>query len=202
MRLAPRSEVFMEHKGTVTLETQRLILRRFTAEDAECAFRNWMSSDNVTRFLRWQTHTDISVTRYYMNYLLENYNKPNFYEWAIELKELGEPIGSISAVSVNDWAGSAEIGYCIGEQWWRKGVMSEALGEVMRFFFEEVGACRVYSEHDVNNPNSGKVMQKCGLKYEGTLRHGDRNNTGLCDTAVYGLIREEYCGNGACDKAF
>lgn len=192
----------MEHKGTVTLETERLILRRFTADDAEHAFQNWMSSGAVTKFLRWQAHADVSVTRGYMDYLLENYSKPDFYEWAIELKALGEPMGSISAVLVNDWAGSVEIGYCIGERWWRQGVTSEALAAVMRFFFEEVGANRVYSEHDVNNPNSGKVMQKCGLKYEGTLRHGDRNNTGLCDTAVYGLIREEYCGNGACDKAF
>lgn len=182
----------MEHKGTVTLETERLILRRFAASDAESAFRNWTSSDNVTRFLRWQTHADISVTRGYMDYLLGGYSKPDFYDWAIELKALGEPVGSIGAVVVNDWAGSVEIGYCIGEKWWRQGITSEALAAVMRFFFEEVGAERVYSEHDVNNPNSGKVMQKCGLKYEGTLRHGDRNNTGLCDTAVYGIIKEDY----------
>lgn len=195
----------MEHKGTLTLETERLILRRFTLEDAECAFKNWMSNDNVTRFLRWQTHKDISVTLEYLQFLLDNYSRNDFYEWAIELKILGEPVGSISAVALNEWASSVEIGYCIGEKQWRQGITSEALAAVMRFFFEEVGANRVYSEHDVNNPNSGKVMQKCGLKYEGTLRQGDRNNTGFSDTAVYGLIREEYeelYKNGACDKAF
>ncbi len=203
MTLAQKSEVKnMEHKGTVTLETERLILRRFTYSDAECAFRNWMSSDNVTKFLRWQAHSDISVTRDYISFLLDGYSKTDFYEWAIELKALGEPIGSISTVALNEWADSAEIGYCIGEKWWRQGYTSETLAEVMRFFFEEVGANRVYSEHDVKNPNSGKVMRKCGLKYEGTLRHGDRNNTGLCDTAIYGLIKEEYHKNGNSDKAF
>ncbi len=190
----------MEHKGTVTLETERLILRRFASSDAESAFKNWTSNDNVTRFLRWQTHADISVTRGYISYLLENYNKPDFYDWAIELRSLGEPIGSIGAVELRENIGAAEIGYCIGEKWWRQGVASEALTAVMRFFFEEVGANRVYSEHDVNNPNSGKVMQKCGMKYEGTLRQADRNNTGLCDTAVYGLIKEEYYGNGTGNK--
>lgn len=183
----------MEHKGTVTLETERLILRKFRERDVEAAFKNWTSSDAVTKYLRWKTHDDISVTREYItNYLLGGYAKNDFYEWAIELKSLGEPIGSIGAVALNEFARSVEIGYCIGEKWWRHGYTSEALAAVMRFFFEEVGANRVYSEHDVNNPNSGKVMEKCGLKYEGTLRQGDRNNTGFCDTAIYGLIREEY----------
>ena len=184
----------MEHKGTVTIETKRLILRKFTAEDAEAMFRNWTSNDNVTKFLRWPTHSDISMTHWYIGFLLENYEKPDFYDWAIELKSLGEPIGSISAVDLKENIGAVEIGYCIGEKFWRQGYTSEALAAVMKFFFEEVGANRVYSEHDVNNPNSGKVMQKCGLKYEGTLRQADRNNTGLCDTAVYGLIADEYEG--------
>lgn len=185
----------MEHKGTVTIETARLILRRFTAEDAEAMFKNWTSNDKVTKFLRWQTHSDISVTREYIKSLLDNYSRrPDFYEWVIELKSLGEPIGSISAVDLNDNIDAVEIGYCIGEAWWRQGYTSEALAAVMKFFFEEVGANRVFSEHDVNNPNSGRVMQKCGLKYEGTLRQADRNNMGLCDTAVYGLIADEYKG--------
>lgn len=182
----------MIHKGTVTVETERLILRRFTAEDAEAMFRNWMSNDNVTKFLRWQTHSDISITHEYIKFLLDNYDRPDFYEWAIELKSIGEPIGSISSVYLNDNVGAVEIGYCIGEAWWRQGYTTEALAAVMKFFFKEVGANRVFSEHDVNNPNSGKVMQKCGLKYEGTLRQADRNNMGLCDTAVYGLVAEEY----------
>lgn len=182
----------MEHKGTVPIETERLILRRFTVDDAEAAFNNWTSSDNVTKFLRWETHKDISVTRDYINFQLENYKKIEVYDWAIELKELGEPIGSMGAVDVKEEIGAVEIGYCIGERWWRQGYTSEALAEVIRFFFEEVGANRVYSEHDVNNPNSGKVMLKCGIKYEGTLRQADRNNTGLCDTAVYGILAEEY----------
>lgn len=185
----------MEHKGTVTLETERLILRKFRESDAEAAFKNWTSSDMVTKFLRWETHRDISVTHEYITgYLFDGYAKNDFYDWAIELKSLGEPIGSIGAVALNEFACSVEIGYCIGEKWWRHGYTSEALAAVMKFFFEEVKVNRVYSEHDVNNPNSGKVMEKCGLKYEGTLRQGDRNNTGFCDTAVYGLIREEYGG--------
>lgn len=182
----------MEHKGTITLETKRLILRRFTVEDAEAAFKNWTSSDAVTKFLRWETHKDITVTRGYINFLLENYKKNDGYDWAIVLKELGEPIGSMGAVELNERAQCVEIGYCIGEKWWRHGYTSEALAAVIRFFFEEVGVNRVYSEHDPKNPNSGKVMEKCGMKYEGTLRQADFNNSGICDTCIYGILAEEY----------
>lgn len=182
----------MEHKGTITLETERLVLRRFTESDAEAAFKNWTSSDAVTKFLRWETYRDISAMRDYINFQLENYKKTDTYDWAIVLKELGEPIGSMGAVAFNEKARSVEIGYCIGEKWWRRGYTSEALSAVIRFFFEEVGVNRVYSEHDPRNPNSGRVMEKCGMKYEGTLRQADFNNTGICDTCVYGILAEEY----------
>ncbi len=98
----------------------------------------------------------------------------------------------MGAVAFNEKARSVEIGYCIGEKWWRRGYTSEALSAVIRFFFEEVGVNRVYSEHDPRNPNSGRVMEKCGMKYEGTLRQADFNNTGICDTCVYGILAEEY----------
>ena len=182
----------MEHKGTITLETERLILRRFTADDAGPAFKNWTSSDAVTKFLRWPTYRDISEMHEYINLQLDNYKKIDTYNWAIVLKELGEPIGSMGAVAFNEKARSVEIGYCIGEKWWRRGYTSEALAAVIKFFFEEVGVNRVYSEHDPRNPNSGKVMQKCGMKYEGTLRQADFNNTGICDACIYGILAEEY----------
>jgi ribosomal-protein-alanine N-acetyltransferase len=108
------------------------------------------------------------------------------------LKDLGEPIGSISAVKVNDTAQWVEIGYCIGKNWWHRGYMSEALKALIRFFFEEVGVGRICARHDPRNPNSGAVMRKCGLICEGTLRRSDWNNQGICDEVVYGILREEY----------
>ncbi len=84
------------------------------------------------------------------------------------------------------------IGYCLGDEYWHKGIMTEAFMRVIRFLFEEVDVNRIKSTHDVNNPNSGKVMLKCGLKYEGTLRKDEVNNTGVHDSAVYSILKEEY----------
>ena len=180
----------MNHIGTIELTTERLTLRRFELEDAASAYYNWTSDPEVTKYLTWPTHQSVEQTEQVIKeFWIANYDKKDFYEWAIELNEIEQPIGSISAVRVDDNIDAVEIGYCIGREFWHKGYTSEALKEVMRFFFEEVGAGRVSARHDVNNPNSGKVMQKCGMEYEGTMRRADRNNTGITDVAVYAKVK-------------
>lgn len=180
----------LEHKGTVLIETPRLILRRARTEDAEAMFRNWANDAEVTKYLTWAVHGDLDVTKRLLANWVENYQKDDYYQWMIVLKELGEPIGSIMASTVGR-AQSAHIGYCIGKPWWHRGIMSETLKAVMDFLFDEVGYHRVEAMHDPNNPNSGGVMKKCGMRYEGTLRMSDRNNLGICDACYYGLLANE-----------
>jgi len=183
----------MTHKGTVTLETERLILRRFTTDDAGAMYRNWASDPEVTKFLMWPPHKDVSVSETVVKEWVGQYDDKAFYQWAIVLKANGdEPIGCISIVSRDDDIRLVHVGYCIGRKWWHQGITSEALSELIRFFFEEVGANRVESRHDPRNPNSGKVMKKAGLIYEGTVKQGDWNNQGICDYSIYGLVTEDY----------
>ena len=73
-----------------------------------------------------------------------------------------------------------------------KGIVTEAFRQIIPFFFEQVGVNRICAQHDPNNPGSGKVMVKSGLRYEGTLRQADYNNRGVADAAVYGILAEEY----------
>ena len=77
-------------------------------------------------------------------------------------------------------------------QFLTKPTTQEALKEVLRFFFEEVGVNRVDSRHDPNNPHSGMVMAHCGMTREGTVRQGDRNNQGICDYTLYGILKSDY----------
>lgn len=70
--------------------------------------------------------------------------------------------------------------------------MTEALGAVIGFLFDEVGMNRVEARHDPRNPNSGAVMRKCGMKYEGTLRQSDWNDQGICDASWYSILAEDY----------
>jgi ribosomal-protein-alanine N-acetyltransferase len=185
----------MTHKGTVTLETERLILRRFTMDDAEPMFRNWASDPEVTKYLTWPTHENLDISREVIRNWLSGYEAGNKYSWAIELKNLHEPIGSISVVKADDDTNLVHIGYCIGKTWWHQGYTSEALTRLVRFFFEEVNANRIEARFDPRNPNSGKVMAKAGLQYEGTMRQADRNNQGgICDASYYGILADDYFG--------
>ena len=180
------------HKGTQTIETERLILRRAVREDAEAMFRNWASDPEVTKYLTWPTHGSMEATKKVLESWLPEYEKDNYYQWMIVLRERGEPIGSISVVRQNDRVEEAEIGYCIGSSWWHRGIMTEALSAVIEYLFTEVGMNRVAARHDPNNPHSGGVMRKCGMQYEGTHRACDRNNQGICDAAQYAILYNEW----------
>ena len=182
----------LTHKGTQTIETSRLILRRAVRDDAEPMFRNWASDSEVTKYLTWPTYEKVETAHQVLDLWVGEYEKPNYYQWMIVLKELGEPIGSISVVRQNDRVEEAEIGYCIGSHWWHKGIMTEALNAVIEYLFIEVGMNRVAARHDPNNPHSGGVMRKCGMMYEGTHRACDRNNQGICDAAQYAILRSEW----------
>lgn len=182
----------MKHLGTQTIETERLILRKYRPEDAQAMFDNWAGDEKVTKYMTWQTYENAQAADAYIAYVRGNYANDHYYDWVIELKEIGQPIGSIGAVYVKDDVQLAHVGYCMGSKWWGQGIMPEALAAVIQFFFEQVGMNRVEACHDVNNPNSGKVMAKCGMQYEGTLRQSGWNNQGINDRAFYGILWEEY----------
>ena len=182
----------MQHKGTVTLTTERLILRRFEPGDAPAMFRNWASDPLVTRYMTWPPYTDVDGVRGYIDSVISKYDDPRTYDWMIVLKELGEPIGTIGVVEVQDHIDAVVIGYCIGHDFWGNGITAEAFSEIIRYLFDYVGVNRIEACHAVENPNSGRVMEKCGLQYEGTLRQGAKNNLGIYDLVVRAILRDDY----------
>lgn len=182
----------MNHLGTKAMETERLWLRRFTAEDADKMYQNWANDNDVTKFLTWPTHNSVDVSKAILAEWISLYEKDDYYQWAIVPKKINEPIGSISVVFKRDDLKLAHIGYCIGKNWWKQGITSEALAAVIKFLFEEVGMNRIEARHDPNNPNSGSVMVKCSMKYEGTMRQADVNNQGLSDFSLYAILAEDY----------
>ena len=189
MNMFSKKVITMKHIGTKNIETERLILRRFTLDDADAMYRNWASDDEVTKYLIWPAHSSVDITKMILADWVESYKNDDNYNWAITLKGNDEPIGSIGVVAKDDETEMVHIGYCIGREYWHRGITSEALKALIDFFFDEVGVKRVESRHDPRNPNSGKVMKKCGMIYEGTKKNSDRNNQGICDASYYAIIR-------------
>lgn len=180
------------HKGTQTIETPRLILRRATVHDAQAMFDNWACDSEVSRFLTWPAHTSPDITRQVLQSWVDSYGQDNFYQWLIVPKEVGQPIGSISGMNPNDLLSCVEIGYCIGQRWWHQGIMTEALQGVIGYLFDTCHFNRITAKHDTNNPHSGGVMRKCGMTCEGTSRQSDCNNQGICDTVHYAILKSEW----------
>lgn len=182
----------MNHRGTIEIQTERLFLRKHRIEDAEIMFQNWVTDEDVTKFLSWAPHKNVDETRQLLREWIASYEKKDFYFWTIELKETGELVGDISVVNKDEETASVELGYGIGKRWWGMGITAEAGRALVKFFFEEVDAKRVYARHATGNPNSGKVMQKIGMSYEGTIRQSGTCNQGIVDEVYYSILRDEY----------
>ena len=187
----------MQHRGTKVLETERLLLRRWRESDAEEAFAHWMNNPEVTKYLTWAPHGDIGVTRALLKAWEAESGEPHIYHWAIVLKEGNVLIGDIAVLRADEFQERGTIGYCMGKPWWGKGIMTEALKEVLHYCFEEVGFFRIDGEHAAGNVGSSRVMEKCGLAYEGTRRGYFRcPTTGeRVDIVERGILREEYFKN-------
>lgn len=182
----------LNHIGTKTLTTYRLILRRFTIDDTEAVYNNWTSDSEVSKYMRWQHHKSIKETESKINDWINRYKHNNFYQWAITFKGSDEPIGAIGLFVVNESDMSGDFGYSISRKCWGMGVATEALMAVLKFAFETVGFNRIESYHSVNNPASGKVMLKAGMKLEGLAKQKYKSNVGFEDSYVYSIIKEDY----------
>ncbi len=126
------------HKGSSALETDRLILRRFTEED-------------------------------------------------------GKVIGGIGAFNISNVHLRCDVGFCIGKEYWNKGIMTEVLSEVIKYLFVDVGFNRIQSYHHSDNLTSGKVMIKSGMKYEGTMSQYQIDKEGnVTDFTMYSILKKDF----------
>jgi len=184
----------MKYIGTKELETERLILRKLTANDYADAYINWCSSEEVSKYVLWSKHKDPIFTKMLYEAWENEYEDLKTYRWIVELKKTKDLIGVIDVVSKKYMVfGTVEIGYCYGEKFWNKGYASEALKRVIKFLFEECDVDTICAEHMSNNIASGKVMVNSGMTYEGTLKSRviDKNNL-RNDLLSYSITKEEY----------
>ncbi len=125
-------------------------------------------------------------------YLSCQKSSTNIKRMIIITGQLLKIIGGILTVDANEKMLSCEIGYTINPKFRNKGYASEALKRVLDFLLIEVEYNRIQAGHLADNPASGRVMEKAGMKYEGTLRQDNRNHEGiLTNSKVYGILRED-----------
>ena len=177
--------------NTKTLETERLILRKFTMEDVEETFNNWASDKKTTTYLAWEAHKNLDETKENICNWIKEYENGS-YNWVVETKDTHEIIGNICEQGKNLKHKVICLGYWYGSKYWNKGYATEALKRVIEYLLIEKDFYLVEANHRSTNVASGKVMQKAGMKYDGTLRQRRINPDGTRgDTVFYSILKSE-----------
>ena len=155
----------------LTLETDRLLLGDFAPADWD-AINAVLSDREVTRYMHFSAW-DAEKRRAWFEWCLENNRlaKPDVYNWAIRLKEADTLIGwlGIGSASHPTVERERDFGYVLDRRYWRQGYMTEALQAVLAFEFETLATPRIFATCETANPASARVMEKAGMRYEGTF---------------------------------
>lgn len=182
----------MKKLGTQTIETKRLILRRFQSKDAEQVYANFGTDGECNKYLGWSLHKSVNETSDILKKWIMDYDNGS-YNWAVELKKTSEIIGNIQVVNKHEKHQNCEVGYCYGSKWWHNGYATEALRAVIKYLINECEFILVEASHISGNPTSGKVMQKAGMTRDAILRDRRINkHTGeLNDLVIYSIKKDE-----------
>lgn len=147
--------------NTPTLETQRLLLRKFTAADLDALYEIFRDEE-VNTFLPWLPLKSLDDARdFYEARYVRAYRLPCAYRYAICPKAENIPIGYIHVASDD----SHDLGYGLRREFWHRGIATEA-GRAVIEQVRRDGIPYLTATHDVRNPQSGRVMQRLGMRYQ------------------------------------
>ena len=185
----------MKNIGTKTIETERLILRRFKESDIEPFHKNW-STDRITHEYSWYYNFNtIDDTKKYVLDVINKYSSlDNYYHWVIELKENHEVIGHILSNKFISNYQYTEIGYSISSKYFNQGLMTEALKKIVDFYFNEVGLRIIEATCISENIASINLLKNVGFNLDAILpeRSVSYKTGKVCDTYVFSIINRNY----------
>ena len=181
----------LTHTGKQNIQTERLLLRRFTIDDAQAMFDNWASDEKTVKYSSRKLHKDVDETKTILKSWISKYSDLSYYHWVIVYE--GTPVGAINLHALSNDDMNCRIAFSIGSKWWNKGITTEATRAVIDFAFNKLNMHRIAALHSATNVASGRVMQKAGMTYEGAMRkHSLRKDGVFEDMCIYGILKEEW----------
>ncbi len=144
------------------IETERLILRPLTTDDAEAEFI-WLSDPEVNRYMPYALYTEISAVVKWLEYASTTTDEVHF---GFVRKADGLLIGAGSIGPDDSVKGAWCFGYNLRRDVWNQGYATEATRAMIDFAHIEYGICTFTANHAIANPASGRVMEKCGLRFD------------------------------------
>jgi RimJ/RimL family protein N-acetyltransferase len=173
------------------IETERLVLRGFRAEDAGEVQRLAGDKAIASTTLRIPHPYEDGVAEKWIGTHREEFEQGKLVNFAITDRKQGYLIGAIG-LTINKEYENAELGYWIGKPYWNNGYCTEAGKAVLRYGFEELGLNRIHAQHYKRNAASGHVIRATGMLYEGRLRQHIKKWNKFEDVEVYGILKAEY----------
>ena len=182
----------MKHIGTQMFETTRLIFRPFIQEDCMDMLENWIANPNVQFEYGEPVYTTVEQVETLLAEYISNYNKLDFYRWAIIEKASNKNIGQIAFCRVYSDCQIAEIEYCIGESFWGNGYASEALSALIDFTFNNTDFEKLEAYHRSENSKSGRVLEKSVMHITDSVERFSRENVLPHGEACYCIEKDEF----------
>ena len=182
----------LTHSGTQTIETDRLILRRFLYTDDDAMLKYWIADEKIQSLYSEPVYETKEAVKELLDKYIGSYEREDYYRWAIIEKTTGECIGQIAYFLVDNKNHFAEIEYCIGSDFQCKGFATEATKAVIKFGFEKMNLHKVQICTKTINAPSKRVIEKCGFNYEGTLRDYFYIDGQYVGRLYFSILRSEY----------
>ena len=175
------------------LETDRLLLRKMTPDDAEAVFA-YASDPETSRYVIWETHLSVEDSRAFLELVASRCESGGEPEWGIVYKGDHRFVGTCGFVNWEPEHARAELGYVLSREYWGRGLASEAARAMISFGFTVMDLNRIEARCISENAASARVMQKAGMTYEGTLRQRELIKGAYRNMKVYSVLRDEYRG--------
>jgi len=173
------------------LETERLILRKLSRNDAWDVFQ-YASDPEVSRYVSWDTHQIIEDSLRFIDSQIQCYETGRVSNWGIVLKKEGKLTGTGGFIKLMLEDSCGEIGYVLSRPYWNRGLMSEAVKAIIGFGFERLSLKRIEARCFVENVASARVMEKAGMTFEGILRESLYAKGRHWDVKLYSILLREY----------
>ena len=186
-----REEIIKTFKDIPVLECDRITLRRMMKGDADDMY-DYAHRLDTTKYLTWEPHPNRRFSYQYLVYLGQRYKSGEFYDWAVVDKASGRMIGTCGFTRFDFGNKSAEVGYVINPDFWGRGLATEAVRRVIRFGFDYLGLHRIEAKYMTGNGASRRVMEKCGMVFEGVRRDGLFVRGGFVSVGTCAILRPDY----------